>query len=172
MGQAQNGVNRGISNIKAAQIENTQGQVMFQSQCLYSGGQFCKVWGHKADCLEQRSKLQRTGQLNMLLEKPNTSGLQFRRSKSHPPCSDLADFLNNGELLGTVSSSPCSSIIKSFSEPITKTQTGRLKGRLKKLKPKHKSEKLKPKHKSDFVKGSIIRWEEFSASEGKDLLKK
>ena len=108
-----------------------------------------------------------SGQPKVILERPNSSGLHFSKALSQPYLRTSAAPLDCPEFLGSTlksrSNSQGSSFSKAFSEPIFETQTVKLKGRLK---------NLKPKQNNDFVRGSIIRWEDFSAAEGMFNLKK
>lgn len=121
--------------------------------------------GQNVYSLEKRGLSQKTGQ--PLLERPNSLGLHFRKSISHPSLRVLAVSLDRPEFFGLVLKSqpisPRPSFSKAISKPIFETQKVRLKGRLK---------NLKPKQKSDFVKGSIFRWEDFTATEGEFNYKK
>ena len=98
-----------------------------------------------------------TDQPELVVEKPKLSGLHFKRPSSLPSLRassvsfDCPDFF--GTALNSRPFSPEISFIEALSEPIFGTQTVRLKRRLK---------KLKPKLKSDFVKGRICRWEDIS----------
>ena len=163
MGQAQKTVNRGLSSLKAAQEDNRLGQVPLQAQKCYTGRHFFNGVGQKVDFWEHRDFSQQTGQQKLLLEKPNSSGLHFRKSKSPLFFRNSTASLDCPVFFGPASISASSSSSNAFSEPIFQNQRVRLKGRLK---------NLKPKHKSDFLKRCIFRWEDTLATDGKLHFKK
>ena len=129
---------------------------MGQAQSNNKGDLLLNDLGHKKKIFGQRNLLKPTGQPNGPQERPSSSRLIISKALSDPYLKYSRPNLDYSEIYeGTRKHrdiTPKTFINNGTSEPILEHQTLGLKGKMKKLKPKERSE---------FLEGCVHRWEDF-----------